>query len=208
MAKKTNLYFETFQKLGSFSHRAAESLLAILKDFDPATIEGQMASLHAIEHAADEEKHKMMKQLAAEFVTPIEREDIIHMASEMDDVTDKIEDVLMRIYMYNIQSIRGDALLVVDVIMRSCAALQVALEEFPNFRKLPNDKLHESIVLINTLEEEGDALYIKAMRTLYTQCKDPIEVVAWSETFDKLEECCDACEHVANVMESIIMKNS
>ena len=208
MAKKTNEYFEAFQELGSFSHKAAENLQATLKNFVPSTIEGKMESLHQIEHAADMAKHAMMKRLAAEFVAPIEREDIVHMASEMDEVTDHIEDVLMRIYMYNIQTIRPEALTMVDVIVRSCAALQVALEEFPNFRKTSNPKLHESIVAVNTLEEEGDALYIKAMRNLYTQSKDPIEVVAWSETFDKLEECCDACEHVANVMESIIMKNT
>ena len=61
---------------------------------------------------------------------------------------------------------------------------------------------------MNTLEEEGDAIYIRAMHRLYSTEKDAITVIGWSEAFDKLEKCCDTCEEVANVMESIIMKNS
>ena len=208
MAKKQNEYFETFQKLGKFAQEAAENLQEALSDFDASMILGRMKSLHEIEHQADEEKHKMIRNLAAEFVTPIEREDILHMANEMDDLVDKIEDVLMRAYMYNIQTIRPEALVMVDVIVRSCAALQVALAEFPNFRKLSSSTLHECVVAVNTLEEEGDGLYIKAVHNLYANCQNPIEVVAWNQMFDKLEECCDTCEHIANVMERIIMKNS
>jgi len=207
MAKKLNEYFETFQKLGNFAQCAAEYLQESINNFDPATILNKMKSLHEIEHSADLEKHEMIKHLAVEFVTPIEREDILRMANEMDELVDKIEDVLMRAYMYNIQTVRDEAIVIVDVIVRSCAALQIALEEFPNFRK-PSSKLHDSVVAINTLEEEGDALYIEAVRNLYVECKNPIEVIAWNQMFDKLEECCDTCEHIANVMESIIMKNS
>ena len=209
MAKKMNEYFETFLKMGEFSYQAAQNLSSTLKDFDPSKIEARRKSLHDIEQQADMAKHTMMTRLAAEFVAPIEREDIVQMVNELDSVTDAIEDVLMRIYMFNIQKIRQDALVMVEVICRSCKALLGALEEFPNFRsKASAAKLHERIVAVNTLEEEGDGLYIKAMRNLYTQSKDPIEVMTWSETFDTLEECCDACEHVANVMEGIIMKNS
>jgi uncharacterized protein Yka (UPF0111/DUF47 family) len=85
--------------------------------------------------------------------------------------------------------------------------LEVAVVEFPNFAK--SDTLHQAFVDVNTMEEEGDGLYVSAMRSLYTEKGvDPVQVVAWSETFDKLEECCDACEHVADAMESVVMKNS
>lgn len=207
MAKKSNEYFETFETLVSFACDAAAYLCDALRDFDPQLLQGKMEGLHSIEHRADDAKHDMMEKLAKEFVTPIEREDIIQLAGEIDDVVDIIEDVLMRIYMYNIQTMRPEALGFTDVIVRCCQALKVAVAEFPNFAK--SHTLHQALVDVNTMEEEGDGLYVSAMRSLFT---DPsigaTQVVAWSETFDKLEECCDACEHVADAMESVVMKNS
>lgn len=206
MARKNSPYFASFITLTQLSGKAADYLQTVLQNFKPENLQDEMKSLHSIEHAADVEKHEMMKKLAKEFVTPIEREDIILLANELDEVTDKIEDVLLRIYMYNINEIRPEALQFVDVIVRCCSALESAMVEFPNFHK--STSLHQAIIEVNTMEEEGDALYIESMRNLFAGTNDPITVMGWSETFDKLEECCDACEHVANVMESVIMKNS
>ncbi len=80
------------------------------------------------------------------------------------------------------------------------------MEDFQNFRK--SSTIHDNIVEINRLEEDGDRLYTEAVRSLYVNCTDPVETVAWTELFDRLESCCDACEHVANVVESVIMKNT
>ena len=66
----------------------------------------------------------------------------------------------------------------------------------------------EYIIELNRLEGDGDQLYTKAMRNLHVTSKDPIEIIAWSKTFDYLENCCDACEDVANTLESVIMKNT
>lgn len=206
MAKKHSEYYEAFISLAKLSCKAARYLNEVLIEFDPEKLPACMVRLHDIEHTADMEKHEMMQKLAREFVTPIEREDIILLANELDEVTDKIEDVLIRIYMYNITSIRPAALEISNVIVRCCEALEIAMIEFPNFHK--SKTLHQAVIDVNSMEEEGDALYIESMRNLYVEGGEPISVMAWSEMFDKLEECCDACEHVANVLESVIMKNS
>jgi uncharacterized protein Yka (UPF0111/DUF47 family) len=147
-----------------------------------------------------------MKRLIREFLPPIEREDIMSIAQEIDDVTDAIEDVLIRIYMFNITSVRKEAHDFSNIIVRCCDALKNTMEEFVHFRK--SDSIHKAIVEINYLEEEGDRLYTEAVHNLYTNCKDPIEIMAWTETFERFEKCCDACEQVANEVESVIMKNS
>ena len=82
----------------------------------------------------------------------------------------------------------------------------MALEEFHNFRK--SKTLHDLLVDVNGLEEEADELYLKATRNLYIKSHDVMEVIAWDQTFDFLEMCCDACEEVANVIENVVMKNS
>ena len=79
-------------------------------------------------------------------------------------------------------------------------------EDFQNFRK--STTIHDSIIEINRLEEVGDRMYTEAVRNLYLNCKDPVEIVAWTKIFDRLELCCDACEHVANAVEGVMMKNS
>ena len=199
-------YFEDFITMVNFSCRAAEYLQTVLRDFDPQTLPQRREAMHEIEHAADEVKHAMMKRLAKEFVSPIDREDIIQMTNELDDVTDKIDDILIRMYMYNISGMRPAALAFADVIARCCKALQAAMQEFPNFHK--SQDLRQAIIDVNTMEEEGDAIYIDAMRELYEKSGDPVEVAAWSELYDRFEDCCDACEHVADMMEIVVMKNS
>jgi predicted phosphate transport protein (TIGR00153 family) len=162
--------------------------------------------MHEIEHSGDIARHVMTKKLAREFITPIEREDIMAMGEAIDTVTDKIEDVLMRIYVFNIPEIREEAKKITDVIVRSCETLRAALSEFHNFRK--SKTLHEKIILINQLEEEADNIYTLGVRNLYLEKKDPILVQAWYETFQFLEDCCDACEDVADVIESVMLKNA
>lgn len=204
--KKDENYFDTFVKLVGYSCQAADLLSDIMHNFNPDELEEKMKEMHDIEHAGDVERHIMMKRLAREFITPIEREDIVAMADAIDNVTDYIEDVLMRMYMFNIKTMRDDALQMAKIIVKCCEALRQALIEFHNFRK--SQTLHGLIIEINRLEEEGDALFTKAVRNLYVNGKDPLEVYGWGRTLHFMEICCDACEDVSDVIESVMMKNS
>ena len=140
------------------------------------------------------------------FRSPIEREDIMQLATSIDDLTDAIEDVLLRLYMFNIQTIRSDAVEFVGVIARCCTALKDAVDEFRDFRK--SETLRDKIIEINRLEEDGDALYTAAMHRLYAEEKDAVSVVAWTTLYDRLEKCCDRCEDIADAIESVVLKNS
>jgi predicted phosphate transport protein (TIGR00153 family) len=206
MAKKNNPYYEDFKKMADLSCEAAKYLHQVLKEFNPDDMAEKRRVMHAIEHQEDEIKHGMMKRLVKEFITPIDREDIIHLSDELDDVTDKIDDILIRMYMYNIKEMRPVALEFSDVIVRCCEALQTAIQEFTD--STSSDALRQALINVNTMEEEGDAIYISAVRNLYESNGSSLEVVAWSELIDRLEDCCDACEDVAGVIELIAMKNS
>ena len=207
MARKDSFnYFDSFVKLVEYSCQAADLLNEIMNNFNPNKLHEKKEEIHQIEHSGDFERHAILRKLSREFITPIEREDIMALTDSIDDVTDTIEDVVMRMYMFNIQGIREDAIRMTDIIVRCCNALKQALEEFYNFRK--SKTLHNLIIEVNVLEEEGDKLFTEATRHLYVNCKDPIEVIAWDQTLHYLERCCDACEEVANVIESIIMKNT
>ncbi len=206
MAKKSNnYYFDSFEKGVAYACDAAALLSACYENYDPAHLRERMEEMHTIEHTADGVKHEMMTQLLKEFLPPIEREDIMELSHTIDEVTDAIEDVLMRMYMFNITDLRSEAKEFTAVIVNCCAALKDMVAELPNFRK--STTLREKVVAINGLEEQGDRLYTLAMRRLYTEEKDPVTVIAWTAMFDRLEKCCDCCEHVADVVERVVMKN-
>ena len=207
MAKKREeTYFTTFADLVQYSCDAAILLNEIVNDYHVDDLEAKMDQMHEIEHAGDEGRHAMMKRLAREFITPIEREDIVSLADAIDNVTDTIEDVLLRIYMFNFTTLHDDVVKMTAIIVECCEALKEAVVEFANFRK--SHTLHKLIIEINRLEEDADDLFVKATRDLFVHEKDPIHIMARRETLDYLEKCCDACEEVSEVIESVMMKNS
>jgi len=207
MAKKSdNYYFENFIQCVECGCQAAMMLEENLANFDVNRLSENLDELHKIEHDADKKKHEMMGVLVKAFITPIEREDIILLSQCIDEVTDQIEDVLIRIYINNVHTIRPEALQFTKVIIRCCKVLKEIMEEFANFKK--SKTLHGLIIEINALEEEGDRLFIDSMRRLHTEGTDPLEIIAWREIYNFLEKCCDACEHVADAVESVIMKNT
>ena len=206
MAKKDSPYFKDFVAMIEISCHAAEHLQASLKEFSPARVQKRRSEMHEIENEADKLKHQMMERLMKEFIPPIDREDIVSLAHRLDDITDKIEDVFIHIYMFNVRKIRPDALLMADVIVRCCQALKEAMVEFPNFHK--SKILSQKIFDVNTMEGEGDLIFIEAMRKLYTTDGDPTEIYVWTKLFGLFEDCCDACENVADELETVVLKNS
>lgn len=207
MAKKRSYnYFEEFIVLVDYSCKCAEILNEVLNDFDCKDMEKQLERLHEIEHSADIRKHEITTQLIKEFLPPIEREDIISLTNEIDDITDAIEDVLIKIHMFNVQEIKPEVFEFARLITKCCKGLKVAFEEFPNYKK--SKKLRDKIIEVNNLEEEGDKLYYKTVRELHVNSKDPIELMVWTKIYAYLEKCCDACEEVADILETIVMKNS
>jgi len=207
VSKKQDRYYEIFIEMCEFSCAAAVFLRETLGNFDPERLGKDIEKMHSIEHDGDISRHGMVKLLAKEFITPIEREDIMAMSEMIDTVTDKIEDVLQKMYMYNVKSVRADAFELADTIIKSTETLKEALEEFRNFKK--SKTINEKIIEINRLEEVGDSLYIEAVRHIFTEeGLPPIEAFGWSHVLHYMEDVLDACEDTADVIEGVIMKHT
>lgn len=207
MARNKNYdYYGKFVELVDFSCKCADLLDSALTSFDLSKMDDYLKKMHHIEHTADLAKHDLMTQLAGEFIAPLEREDIVKLASEIDDITDTIEDVLIKIHMYNVQSIRPEVLEFSKLISKCCASLKIALEELHNFKK--SSTLKAKIIEVNDLEEVGDALYYNTVYKLYRNNETATDLFIWTEIYSLLEKCCDACEEAADMVESVVMKNS
>ncbi len=207
MPRKTELfYFNNLIESAGFSLEAAEILKEVLVSFDVAKLAEQRIALHEIEHRGDDNRHEIMRKLTGAFITPIERDDLIKLSQNIDDVTDAIEDILIRIDMTNITRIRPDSIDFSELVIHCCASMKQMMQEFPNFKK--SKKLKEQIIEINRLEEVGDEKYIRCMKNLHTGSVDPIEIIDWREIYDLFEKCCDSCERVADIVEGIAIGNS
>ncbi len=204
MRKKPVNYFEGFVNLMEYTCEAANLLHDIFQRYNVSELEEKMEEMHAIEHSADIQRRIFVNKLARDFITPLEREDIMDLADAIDNITDNIEDVLLRLYMYNISAIREDGQKFTSVIVKCCNSLKHMLEEFHNYKK--SEKINDLIYEVNRLEEVGDKLFTESIRNLYVTCKDPIEIMSWDQTLHYLESCCDACEDASNIVESVIMK--
>lgn len=207
MSKKMDrFYFDNFVESAHVSCEASKMLKNVLSNFDVATLAESRVALHEIEHKGDSKRHEMTAVIVRAFITPIEREDILKLSQYIDDVTDSIEDILIRIYINNVTQIRPDSLEFMDIVIKCCEAMEEMLKEFHNFKK--SKKLNELIIEINRLEEVGDDLYVACMRNLHTTSTDPLEIIAWREIYEFFEKCCDTCENVADIIESIVIANS
>lgn len=205
--KKTSYsYFAFFCEMIDCACQASTALNNMFSDFQSKNLRQEADVIHQIEHAADLKKHDMMSQLLREFLPPIDREDIVNISHVLDEIVDLIEEVVLSLYMNDIQKCRPDVQPMVALIVKQCEELQKLMAEFENYKK--SDKLLESIIVINTLEEEGDRLYLEAMRNLKLTCSDPFEMIAWRDIYSSLEDCSDACEKVADAVEEVVMKNT
>jgi len=205
MAKGDKFYFDNFVASTAFSQKAAAYLVECLENFDPANMEEMMTKMHEIEHSADLKKHEMNEALAKAFVTPVDREDLDMLSRNLDTVTDCLEEVLQKFYIYNVQCVEPDMIEYAKVLVRACDLMGELMGEFENFKR--SKKIHGLIIAINDAEEECDKLYLNAMRSL-TQQGNVLDILIGREIYECLEACADACEEVSECVDSVIMKNT
>lgn len=199
-------YFSHFCQAGEIAAEMAGKLKEYLSDFRTDRLVDFLNEMHILENRADVIKHEISEQLIHEFMPPIDREDISDLAQRLDDIVDSVEDVIRKIYMFNIQHIEEDALEFASLLFEGCNSFNMLLKEFPNFRKSKELKNH--IIEINTIENKGDTLHAESIRRLFTKDFSPSEQIAWTKVFDTFEIALDACEHTADVIESVVSKNS
>lgn len=208
MAKKSKFnYFKAYEKLAGLSVRESELLIESIKSFENASgYSDTMEVMHEFENAGDDINHAIFHNVAVDFMPPFDREDIVALAQSLDTVLDNIDDVLGHMFMYDIKTMPENAMRFAELILKSCKALDKAMSEFHSFKK--NKKFKQLIVDINSYEEEADKLYTEAMRHLHTvENGEVMHVLVWSRIYERMEKCCDATEHAADILSTIVLKN-
>jgi uncharacterized protein len=210
MAKKNAFdYFDAFEKVSALAVDEANVLIETVESFSAnADVDSLIMRVHQLENRGDEINHAVFQNTAIEFITPIEREDIITLARALDTVLDEIEDVVFRFYMFNVREVPDKAIRFAEIIKEAAIELDKAMAKLKGFKKHSQD-LHALLVKVNDYEEEGDRLYMDAIRELFTRPDaNSVDVLRWMEIYRHMERCCDACEHAADAVSMVLLKNS
>jgi uncharacterized protein len=156
-----------------------------------------------VEHKCDFLTHEIIQRLHRTFVTPLDREDIFALARSLDDVMDAIDATAALVRLYQISVVRQDARALASIIVACTEQLVHAVKALERKKGVA-----EPAVEINRLENEADRAHQSAVRTLFEQERDPIQIMKWKEILDFLEDATDRCEDVANVLEGVVVKHA
>ena len=202
--KKEPNYFEILHQMAECSYRAATQLGEMMHHYTDVTKKADL--VHNTEHECDNLLHKLVHELNAAFITPIDREDLIAIGNGIDTITDTIEDVANLFDMLSIPQVEKTALEMSELSVSICKALADAVKEFEVFRN--SKKLSNLVIEVNRLEEQGDVLHRSTMKALFSDSdRSFLDIMKWKEVYDTLERVYDACEDVADVLEGTAVKN-
>ena len=194
-------FYELFDEQAKLIVRAAGLLHELF--LDPSRLDEWVASIKQVEHEADNVTREVVNRLNRAFVTPLDREDILHLASRLDSVVDLIDGTSRRAAQFRIDGTREEAGTLSALLLQMAEHLAHAVAAL----KRPKAMEHHTR-RIKELEEEGDAVYHAAMGRLFSGHPDALEVIKWKELFDTMEDSLDRCDDVSNMLKGISLKHS
>ena len=195
-------FFELFEEVARRSHEAAGHLSNVFTGGHDR-LAYYVDAIKRLEHEADEITHEVVSRLDRTFITPIDREDIYLLSSHLDDVIDGIDGTARWAKIFRLGDPPDGIVQLCDLVGRITGELEVAVGILRG-----KDDSAKHRIEVKRLEEEGDSLYHEKLGRLFDMEKDPIEIIKWKEIFDNLEATMDDAEDVANVLESIALKNA
>jgi len=199
---KEEKFFELFEAQAAHNVEAARVFKELALKWDQES--PAFDRLRDIEHEADISTHEVMDRLNRTFVTPIDREDIHSLAGEMDDVVDLIQSIASRMQLYGVDHSTNELVQMADILHQSTENVRKAVASLKDPSK-PR-RILDYCIEINRLENAGDSVLELSIAKLFSGKPDPLEVMKWKEIYETTEQAIDKCEDIANVVESILVK--
>jgi predicted phosphate transport protein (TIGR00153 family) len=194
-------YFDLFEEAGRNAARTTGLLCEMLEGY-PAT--SRMAEeIRTCEHEGDRIVHDIMHRLNNTFVTPIDREDILALAKALDDIVDYTDEVADYLGLYKVERPMRESVSLAKVLNEACGQIAEAIPRLRDFRDISH-----YTVEVNRLENEGDRITREAVASLFDDATDVMVVVRWKDLLERLEAAVDSTETAANILETIVIKNS
>jgi predicted phosphate transport protein (TIGR00153 family) len=196
-------FFDMFEEIAGNLVDGAKTLAELLENYDYEHMPLAVEKIQQIEHRGDEMTHAILVKLNQTFITPFDREDIHLLASSLDDVLDFIFAATTRLLNYKITQPSPSAKVLAGIVLKQAEELKAAVGLLnKDGRLLPH------CVEVNRLENEADRVSREAIGRLFDSNPDPITLIKLKELLEILEEASDKAEDVANVLESVVLKNA
>ncbi|MDD5397768.1 MAG: DUF47 family protein [Dehalococcoidia bacterium] len=198
-------FFDLFEVSTKNMVKAAENLKELIYTWD--CIDQKLEEMDRIEHQGDTITHEIMFQLNRSFITPFDREDIGVLAHSLDDVTDLIQATADTMVLYKVREPGKRARELADILVQITTEVEHVM---PSLRRhnANLEKILNSCVEINRLENVADKVYRTALKELFEDSNDITDIIKWREIYEHMESATDMCEDVANVLEGVALKHA
>lgn len=194
-------FFDLFEEAVANVQAGARALVELLDDLPAAAARaGQITEL---EHVGDELTHRIIGLLNTTFVVPLDRHDILHLASSLDDILDSVESVADLVALLKLDQPLAQLAQQAEVLVRATNCVGSAIGDLRTM-----NRVFEDVAEIKRQEREGDWIYRRAVAELYSGDFKAIEVLMWKDLLDETERAIDRCEDIGNIIESIGLKNA
>jgi len=204
LAPKNKVFYELFEKSADNVLKMGETLVKVVAEPNFDQRQALIKQMEDLEHANDELTHGLFTELGRNFITPFDREDIHYLASALDDIADFVFASAKKINFYRVNPNDTGLQKLAEIIRQSCAEVRKAVGELRNMKNMR--LITESLVRINSLENEADDIFDMSIERLFAIEPDAKEVIKKREIYQVMETATDKCEDAANVIESIIVK--
>lgn len=201
--KKENQFLKLFKNFADTLDQMGNDFGSIIRNYE--NVERAIADMKMTESECDEVSHAILDELNKSFITPFDREDIFTIANQLDDIADYLEDTASKLQIYDIDHIKNDAVEMADLIDDATSKIKILFDDLPDSKK--GSKITETIIEINRMENLGDAVFRRALWKLFRDENNPIEIIRWKDIYENLENTLDACEHLADTVRGVVIKN-
>ena len=193
-------FFVLFRKQAALVRESCDLLHDMMASWD--RMDERAKELKDLEHRADLVTHEIFERLNRTFITPLEREDIHALASNLDDVLDAVEAIGSRLVLFHVKGPTPEALRMTEILAECGQQIEKAVDSLKNMNNLMSFTIE-----LNRLENESDAINRIVTADLFSGRHDVLDVLRWKEIYGRLESAADECEDVANAIESIVVKS-
>jgi predicted phosphate transport protein (TIGR00153 family) len=199
-----SVIFELFEKSVWNVHEGAKALKDLFENY--TDLPSKVQKIKDLEHDGDDVTHHILEHLAKTFITPLDRDDINHIAQRLDDVLDQVDMAANRMILFDIPQPTEEAKEFSRILFKSTALLIEAISKLRNLKN--SHTILECCLEIHTQENEADRLMQQAIGRLFDEATDAKEIIKWKDIYQILESATDRCEDVADVLHTIIVKHA
>ncbi|MGZ4048291.1 MAG: DUF47 domain-containing protein [Bacteroidia bacterium] len=203
---KDKIFYLLFEKATANATQTSKVMVELVSTSSLEKRKELFREIERLEHVGDGITHDTFNELSSNFITPFDREDIHNLVSAIDDIVDYIHGASKRMELYKVESMTPAIIKLSELILKGSEELQIAVSELRNLKNV--SKIKEATVRINSIENHADDIFDMAIAKLFEEEKNAVEVIKMKDVLSMLETATDKCEVAANVINTILIKNS